>query len=523
MSTAGQFDDDAFISYGSIDNERIEEKDKGWVDNFHDRLEKRLAERLGYRPKVWRDKRMPGNVYFVDHLGEKIAGSRVLVTVLSPGYIQSAWCMGELNAFYQLAESRNGLTTKSGRVRVFKVIKTFIEREEHPQQLQGMRPYEFYEVDKESLRPIEFGQGLDRHYDQRYWNRLDELVWDITQTLGELKPPRAAVLPAYLNTPTQPPDAKKGSVYLAVTTSDLREQRDRIRFELLDHGFEVLPEGELPNSSPDFEEAVRESLRRAKLSIHLIGERYGLIPEGAGDSSVVRLQNEIAAERSGEAGFARVIWLPVSLQPREQKQAQFIDYLKTSTQPQRGAELLQSTLEELKSVIRTRLTSTNGHRPAKAAAAPRGPRRVYLICDRRDAQGMLPLYRSLTRRGYKVLLPLLEEGAGSADDAQADKLHWDNLKRCDAVLVYYGGARQDWFDYKMQDLERVPTLERAGSLLARGVYVTSPSTLHKEIYEPNENEGVLVKHFGEFSEELLEPFVAEIEAAAKGVEDAGQE
>lgn len=523
MSTAGQFDDDAFISYGSIDNQLVEDKEKGWVDNFHERLTYKLGERLGYRPRVWRDSRMPGNVYFADFLGEKIANTSVLVSVLSPGYIQSAWCMGELKEFCQLARSRGGLTTKGGRVRVFKVIKTYIRREQHPEELQGMRAYEFFEEDKESQRPVEFGQGLDRHYDQRYWNRLDELVWDIMQTLEELKPPRATVLPAHLNTPARPPDAKKGAVYLAVTTGDLREQRDRIRFELLDRGFEVLPEGELPYSSPDFEEAVRESLRRARLSIHLIGERYGLIPEGADDSSVVRLQNEIAAERSGEANFARIIWLPERLQPREQKQAQFIDYLKTSAQPQRGAELLQTTLEELKSVIRTRLTGPNGHRPAKAAAPPGGPRKVYLICDRRDAQGMLPLYKSLTRRGYKVLLPLLEEVAEGADDAQADKLHWDNLKRCDAVLVYYGGARQDWFDYRLQDLERVPTLERAGPLLARGVYVTSPPTLHKEIYEPNENEGVLVKHFGEFSEELVEPFVAEIEAAAKGVEDAGHE
>ena len=81
-------------------------------------------------------------------------------------------------------------------------------------------------------------------------------------------------------------------------------------------------------------------------------------------------------------------------------------------------------------------------------------------------------------RRAKLSIRLIGERYGltpeGADDAQADKLHWDNLKRCDAVLVYYGGARQDWFDYRLQDLERGPALERAGPLLARGVYVTSP-------------------------------------------------
>ena len=30
MSPAGQFDDDAFISYGSIDDQLVVDKEKGW-------------------------------------------------------------------------------------------------------------------------------------------------------------------------------------------------------------------------------------------------------------------------------------------------------------------------------------------------------------------------------------------------------------------------------------------------------------------------------------------------------------
>lgn len=506
MSTSPRFEDDVIISYGHIDNEHVEDEEKGWVDAFHERLSKRLGQRLGYMPQVWRDPRLPGNVNFAYVLADRIGKARVLISILSPAYLQSPWCMGELDAFCKLAEANGGLKTGGGRFRIFKVVKTFVERDDHPPVFQGQLGYEFYEEDKAG-RPVEFGQGLGKNSDQRYWTKLDELAFDIKKTLEELSPPRTTAAPARLI-----PDAaaSKGAVYLAVSTGDLRAERDRIKFELVDRGYTVLPEGELPSTSPEFEAAVREAVGRARLSVHLIGERYGMVPEGAKGKSVVKLQNEIAAERSGESGFARVIWMPERLQPSEEEQSQFIEYLRA----QSGAELLQTTLEELKSVVQARLTGSNGHRPAPAQAG--GGRKVYLVCERGDREEIKPLYRSLTRRGYKVSTPLLDEGA---DEAARLKRHGENLRRCDAALVYYGSAEQNWVDDLMSEIENVPAAERAGPLLARGVYVAGRSNFDKEIYETND--AVLVKNFGEFSDDLLDPFVEAVEAAAKGGEDAG--
>ena len=68
MAPSLHFEDDAFISYGHIDNERLEDEERGWVDNLHARLEVKLGELLGYRPQVWRDKRLPHNAYFAGEL-----------------------------------------------------------------------------------------------------------------------------------------------------------------------------------------------------------------------------------------------------------------------------------------------------------------------------------------------------------------------------------------------------------------------------------------------------------------------
>jgi hypothetical protein len=379
------------------------------------------------------------------------------------------------------------------------VVKTHVERDLHPAEFQGQLGYEFYELDQKTGRPTEYGQGLGRHHDQRYWDKLNDLAWDIKQTLAAAGPRQSAPVVGNVF-------EKKGAVYLAETSYDLREERDRIKRELQERGYDILPERELPYKSPEYESAVRESVGRAKLSVHLIGASYGIIPEGADGNSVVRLQNEIAAERSGDPSFKRLIWLPEKLEPREQTQAGFIEYLKTSADPQRGAELLQTTLEELKSVIQVRLSS-NGHRAQKAAAAL-GPKKIYLICDRRDVDAILPLNDFLFDRGYEVLLPLLDDAGG---DAQAIELHKENLASCDAALIYYASANQTWFDFKRRDLLKVAATGRERPLDATGVYVTGEPTGHKKLFRAQD--ALVMKNFDDFTPESLKPFLELLDRA----------
>jgi hypothetical protein len=87
MSFAQTFTDDVFISYRHLDNELHDDQGKGWIDNFHERFESVLGEALGYEPLIWRDPRLPGNVYFADVLEERIRNTAVMISILSPGAI----------------------------------------------------------------------------------------------------------------------------------------------------------------------------------------------------------------------------------------------------------------------------------------------------------------------------------------------------------------------------------------------------------------------------------------------------
>ena len=509
MSSAPPFTDDVFISYRHLDNELHDERGNGWIDNFHERFESVLGEALGYEPSIWRDPRLPGNVYFADVLEERIRNTAVVISILSPGYLQSEWCMGELREFCRLADNTGGLLV-GDKMRIFKVVKTHIERDQHPPEFQKQLGYEFYEIDKATKRPVAFGQDLGRHRDQRYWSKLDDLAWDVKQVLSIINPRvkisfQGSVFPRTL-----------GTVYLAQTTRDLSEARDQIKRELQNRGYDILPERELPLISPSYEDEVRQRISRARLSVHLIGGSYGIVPEGAGSRSIVRLQNEIAAERSRDETFSRLLWMPVGLTPQETVQAEFIEHLRTDATTQKGAELLQTPLEELKNVIQLRLSS-NGHK-SKGKPSPDTPPKIYLIFDKRDLEDIVPLtdYLSLNKQ-FHVLLPLIDDEG--VDDSEAFEIHKENLAQCDAVLIYYGHANQVWFEYKRRDLKKIVGLERKSILAAEAVYVTSPKTAHKQLF--NSPGTVVIKNFGDFLPAVLDPFVDGVEAAAEGANDAG--
>ena len=189
MTSFPAFEDDIFISYAHVDNDPLAEGQEGWITLLEQRLRKRLRQLLGEDLKLWRDPKLQGNDVFSDVLLARLKKVASLVSVLSPRYLRSDWCQNELNAFCQQADVQGGLTLGS-KSRVFKVVKTYISRDKHPEPLQSMLGYEFYDYDEGSGRAREFSPDIDPIKDQRYWSKLEDLAWDIKQVLETLRPHR---------------------------------------------------------------------------------------------------------------------------------------------------------------------------------------------------------------------------------------------------------------------------------------------------------------------------------------------
>ncbi|HEV2705300.1 MAG TPA: TIR domain-containing protein [Pyrinomonadaceae bacterium] len=511
--------DDIFISYAHIDNQPLAEGLKGWVEILHERLKIRLGQLLGEEASIWRDRKLQGNDVFADTLVEKISDVGILVSVLSPRYVKSEWCLRELEEFCKHAGANGGAAASGdNKLPVFKVVKTFVPLPEHPRQLQGVLGYEFYEYDPERGRAKEFSPEVVPTRDIRYWERLDDLAYDIKQLIERMQREEREQQQeqqqqhdtAQTERATTEADASSASgktVYLAETTSDLGAQRDQIKRELQQHGHIVLPDKELPLDAAALKQAVGEYLSRSDFSVHLVGERYGIVPEGE-EKSVVHLQSELAAERGAE--FLRIVWMPIGLRPQEARQQALVDNFLVGQNDGRGIEVLQTKLEDLKTLIQD--TLKREPEPAPEPQQSMGEAlgiNLYLICDKEDLDAVTPLADYLYNQGLDVILPATE-----GDEAQVYEDHKANLIDCDAVLIYYGRANEIWLRMKMRELQKVAGYGRSAPLLAKAIYLGEPRTDAKE--RIRDRDTMLIKNYGEFSPDSLHTFLTHLQNAKGG-------
>ena len=509
-----EYEYDIFISYAHIDDRSPFGEGRGWIDLLHERLSVLLAQALGYEPRIWRDgHRLQGNDDLSGAIGAGVTRTLLLVPVLSPRYVQSDWCNREMEAF-QAAQAQQGPLPGSPafRSRVFKVVKTPLPdylRELEPVQIRDLIGYQFYGEDESTGLLAEFSQTPD---DKRYWSTLRRLVADIKQTLIELKhspasrtqpsapAPDAAPTTDATTTDASTTDASTTDapaaaaadtaaggaptrfIYLAETTGDLTREREEVRDELRQRGYGVLPEHRLPlDERRRTEEAVGADLARCCLSVHMVGPRYGSTPEDD-PASVVQIQERLAAERgAAEPSFQRILWTPPglgthALEIKDARQKAFVESLQKGLTA--GAELLQTTVEDLKTRAVEKLSAMERAQEAKASMGPKRAklRQVYLICESRDRQFVRPIKQFLFRENFEVITWL--EGEEEAE--RLAEYHRKNLRECDAALIYFGSGDEPWVRKNLEDLEKAYGYGREEDWTASAVYVGQPPSEQKE-------------------------------------------
>jgi len=490
-----RFEKHLFISYAHIDNEPLTPAQEGWITRFHLSLEALLSMRMGGKARIWRDNKLQGNDVFADEIVEKFAQTAVLVSVLTPRYLNSEWCNREVAEFCKRAEASGGIVVDN-KARIFKVLKAPVDTQESlPQVMKDVLGYEFFTM--EDGAPLELDGAYGEKFAQDYNRKVGKLAWDISQLLKKLETgigdqARNGQGPA------------KPTIYLADCSYDRKQAREILEGELKRHGYAVLPDQELPRDEAEYVAAVERLLKRCQLSIHLVGETYGGVPDGPSQKSEVVLQNELAAKQSQSGALKRAIWVPEGTTSRQAQQQAFIEALHQDSSAQVGADLITADIEGLKTSIRAILTKLEKPAPqlsAEQAAAADQAQLIYLICTERDRKATVPVRKFCRGLGFEVAIPAFEGDANSVRAA-----HQQLLTNCDAVILFYGAGDEAWRRTVANDLKKMPGYRRGKPLLASYTYLADAKTSDKEdlidMEEPN-----LISGFGEFSDALMAPFV----------------
>lgn len=510
-----------FISYAHIDNLPLSEEQQGWISRFHNTLEVFLSQRLGGKARIWRDQKLQGNDIFGDEIVDAFRDTALFFSILTPRYIRSDWCKREVQEFCQYAEKTEGLVLEN-KSRVFKVIKTPVDWDTAerllPPVVRQSLGYEFFVQDEQGPMELdpEFGEDFKQDYLRKVCilaNNAAPLIQRVEteQPEHEAEPDVARALTVATSAET-----RKTVVFLASCSFDLRDQRELIEADLRSHGYRVLPEQRLPGEDEaEHRQAVAAVLEQAHLSLHLIGSRYGAVPDGPSHQSVVEIQNTMAADRSGSHGLPRLIWLPHDTSSEQPDQIRFLETMRREAAPQRGADLLSGPLEELRTVLHTSLDRLENPAPPPPAAAPPGPtkaaaagRMLYLICVAQDRKATLPMRKWLKAQGWDVSLPAFEGDASALRET-----HKVMLRNCRAALIFYGAGDEAWHRTVLMDLLRAPAYRDGVPLPPPLTYLSEPASDDKddmvEMEEPN-----LVDGRAGFEPALLEPLLQTLDALA---------
>jgi hypothetical protein len=495
------FERHLFISYAHIDNQPLTVEQQGWVTRFHKSLEAMLSTRIGRKARIWRDEKLSGNDVFADEIVQQFPKTALLVSVLSPCYVNSDWCTREVREFCKAAEHSGG-TALGNKSRVIKVIKMPVDSEEPlPPLMKQMEGYDFYVRLDET--PLEMDPTYGPEMAQKYNLKLARLALDVKDLLEKLE----ATAPGDMAVPQT--RLAKPTIYLAQCSYERREARDAVATELRFLGYQVLPDRQLPTEEADYVAEVTRLMERCSLSIHLIGSGYGLVPDGPSQKSVVVLQNELAVHRSKSGCLRRVIWLPDGTQSQHPEEQRFIEALHTEPETQFGADLITADLETLKGAIHAALQKLEKPEAPKVEA-DRGAARaklVYLICDPRDRPTNVPMRKFLRSQGFEVKIPLFEGDSGTVRQANQEL-----LGECDAAVLFYGAGDEAWKRTVESDLKKIKGYPREKPLLASYTYLAPPATGDKndlvELEEPN-----LINGLTGFSEAGMTPLLEALQRA----------
>lgn len=327
--------------------------------------------------------------------------------------------------------------------------------------------------------------------------------YEALQNLTKLEPPAAS--PATALRENINPIAPTKTIFLAFAAGDLETFRERLKRELVNRGYRIVPAMvALPLNAPQAEAVIRSALMAADVAIHPIGAQYGWIPDES-ERSVVEIQYLLGIDESRRHELPRFIWTPRGVHTNDERMRRFLLNVQRDIEFSPETQRISGTLEDFLEQFLPTLTPAK--RAANGSTATMRPRehapRVYLINDSLDEEAADQVEDYLFDLGFEVTRPLI---AGERD--QVKEAHQRNLGACDAALIYYGAASRTWVDMQLLDLVNLSQAKPADDTPMQGVLVAPPIDRKKARFRTHIAE--VLRFESGFAETALEPFALRV-------------
>lgn len=412
MAFLPQFNNDLFISYRRTSNAG----EDPWVDNFCETVELRLRDLVSPQIKLWKDKaELNAGKAWRPEIAEAVDSTGIFLAVISRTYFDSDECRKELDRFLGRLKSADG---RDGR-RLVPIYKHPTKADQEvPRELAEIGHHEFFNLDPKPWRELD----PKRDYND-YQERLGRVVYDLMTALEELQ--------------GQQKKLALGKVFIANVGPELQQERERLRTDLRQRGFLVVPENEYLWNADDHRERITRDLGEALLCIHLVQRQASIEPL---TPARARLQLELAhAEMKQRGRPAPLVWI----QPAAETDAStrsLMDYIESDLANE-GVDYLQGSLEDLKTLMLDKL-------PKPTPKAPPKPREVAVLVEEGDLADLGPLKTLLADKLGVEPRPLKFSRATPKDEERLAR----TLAACPQAIIFWHRQSEDWV-FDLMDLD----------------------------------------------------------------------
>ena len=231
----------------------------------------------------------------------------------------------------------------------------------------------------------------------------------------------------------------------------------------------------MPDPAADVDAFVSEALSQCRMSIHLVGRTYSLVPEG-GQQSIIEVQNELAIIRAAAGSFSRLVWIPPGLRIADDRQRRVVEAIRVDPRIADTADVLETPLTDLRTQIAAWLEDDEPAAPTAAAGSVARAKGVYLIYDKRDADRVGPWADYLFKEKKLEIVRSLFDG----DEAEVRAYHEESLRHCDAALIFHGAGGELWLQRKLREVRKSAGYGRTTPAPVVGICLIGPRTPEKE-------------------------------------------
>lgn len=285
--------------------------------------------------------------------------------------------------------------------------------------LHKYRTYRFWDEIKETAEVRLFRRETSGN-NALYWEKITDIAIEIVEKISSKE------------------EKKKGKVFLAQTDNAQSSDRDNLRRDLIEMGYEVLPDRLFSIDYNECTDQIKQLLKECNLIIHPIPLVYSKYFSDK-QISLVEHQCVLSSLLSSEKHHAvkRIIWIPSDFDITDEENQIFVEKIQRDQDQKQNTLVLKVTLEELKKIYRRLLSGENIQKVENNLPD------IYVVADDDDEKVGEKILQKTTSPGMAVKMNF---------KGITYNQHLNYLANSQVVVINYTSDNEQWLTMKVNDI-----------------------------------------------------------------------